>query len=82
MARIGVVFNVYASEGKISDVSQAIKAKLNPSSIEAQDVAFGIKILKVFFAFEESENSSSKLESELKNIEGVSEVEVSEESLI
>ncbi|MCL4404555.1 MAG: hypothetical protein M1544_00675 [Candidatus Marsarchaeota archaeon] len=82
MSKVGVIFNVYAEEGKFDQVSQGIKAKLNPASMDAQDVAFGIKILKVFFTFDDDKTSSSKIEDSIKEIPGVSQVEVSEESLI
>ncbi len=82
MAKVGVIFNVYAEEGKFDEVSQGIKSKLNPASMDAQEVAFGIKVLKVFFTFDDDKESSSKLEDSIKAISGVSQVEVSEESLI
>ncbi|MCL5679977.1 MAG: hypothetical protein M1465_01365 [Candidatus Marsarchaeota archaeon] len=82
MAKVGVIFNVYAEEGKFDEVSQSIKAKLNPASMDSQEVAFGIKVLKVFFTFDDEQNSSSKIEDSIKAIEGVSQVDVSEESLI
>ncbi len=82
MAKVGVVFNVYAEEGKFDEVSQSIKASLSPASMDSQEVAFGIKVLKVFFTFDDDKNSSSKIEEQLKAISGVSQVDVSEESLI
>ncbi|MCL4372373.1 hypothetical protein M1373_03590 [Candidatus Marsarchaeota archaeon] len=82
MSRIGVVFNVYPEEGKMDSVVRQIKEKMKPASIEAQDIAFGIKVLKVFFVFEESETTSTKLEEGLKSISGVSQIDVSEESLV
>lgn len=83
MALVAVVFKVYPSEGSaISSTVDNIKAKMNPANVVVEDVAFGIKVAKVLFKFDDSSTSSSKFEDELRTVQGVGEVEVEEESLV
>ncbi len=81
MGRVGVVFKVYADNGEEEKVSREIAEKLKPNGLQLEDVAFGIKIIKVLFIHEDTEGSSV-YEEKLKKIDGVREVEVEEESLL
>jgi translation elongation factor EF-1beta len=81
MGRVGVVFKVYAENGEEEKVSKAIAEKLKPNGMQLEEIAFGIKIIKVLFIHEDTEGSSV-YEDKLKSIEGVKEVEVEEESLL
>ncbi|MEM3827049.1 MAG: hypothetical protein QXR58_00405 [Candidatus Micrarchaeaceae archaeon] len=81
MAKVGAVFKIFAEEGRLDAVEEAVK-KMNPQDVRTEDLAFGIKVIKALFVFEDSESGSSSIEEKLKGIEGVSEVEVEEESLI
>ncbi|MFP3215356.1 MAG: elongation factor 1-beta [Candidatus Micrarchaeota archaeon] len=81
MSKVGVVFKVYPENGEEEKVSKRIAEALKPNSIQLEDIAFGIKVIKVLFIHEDTEGSSV-FEEKLKNIEGVKEVEVEEESLL
>jgi len=81
MGKVGVVFKVYPENGEEEKVSKRIAEALKPNGIQLEDVAFGIKVIKVLFIHEDTEGSSV-FEEKLKNIEGVKEVEVEEESLL
>ena len=65
----------------VEKVSRSVKETLQPKSMQLEDVAFGIKVLKVLFIHEDSDGSSA-LEEKLRKIKGVNEVEVEEESLL
>ncbi|MGC8587299.1 MAG: hypothetical protein ACP5K9_03385 [Candidatus Micrarchaeia archaeon] len=80
MSDVGVLFKVYPENGKEEEISKRI-AELKPSGIQLEDVAFGIKVIKVLFIHDDKEGSSI-FEEKLKQIPGVREVEVEEESLI
>ncbi|MCL4373765.1 MAG: hypothetical protein M1360_02690 [Candidatus Marsarchaeota archaeon] len=81
MPRVAVVFKIYAKEGELEKVLDSVKG-LGAAGVQAQDVAFGIKVIKALFKFDDSQTSSSKIEESIKALDGVSEVEVDEESLI
>ncbi|MGC8662742.1 MAG: hypothetical protein ACP5RT_03080 [Candidatus Micrarchaeia archaeon] len=81
MGKVGVVFKVYANNGEEEKVSDEIAKKLKPNGMQLEDVAFGIKIIKVLFIHEDNEGSSS-YEDKLRKINGVKEVEVEEEGLL
>ncbi len=82
MSKVGIVYKVYPKEGEMDNARENIKKEYAPASIESEDVAFGIKVLKVFFKFDDSDPNMQDMEDKLKKIDGVSEVEVSEESLL
>ncbi len=81
MSKVGVVFKVYADEGKLEEVAGEVK-KLEPQDMRTEELAFGIKILKVLFVFDDSKTGSSNIEEKLKSMEGVSQVDVEEETLV
>ena len=81
MGKVGVVFKVYPENGEEEKVSKRIAEELKPNGMQLEDIAFGIKVIKVLFIHEDTEGSSV-FEEKLKNIEGVKEVEVEEESLL
>ncbi|MEM3781750.1 MAG: hypothetical protein QXT43_02195 [Candidatus Micrarchaeaceae archaeon] len=81
MGDAAVLFRVYTEEGKTEEVKEEITSTMKPKSIAIEDVAFGIKVLKVLFVHDDKEGSSG-YEDKLKRIKGVSEVEVLEETLI
>ena len=49
--------------------------------MQLEDIAFGIKVIKVMFVHDDSEGSSI-IEEKLRKVNGVTEVEVADESLI
>jgi translation elongation factor EF-1beta len=83
MSKATVLFKVYpADPEKVAQTMDNIKAAMNPSGMQAQEVAFGIKLIKVLFVYESKEMGSSQFEDGLKKVDGVGEVEVEEESLM
>ncbi len=82
MSKVAVIFKIYPMEGRIDEVMGKIKDALKPVAMQADDVAFGIKVIKARFVFDDQQGASSSIEEQIKRIDGVSEVEVEEESLI
>ena len=82
MSKVSVIFKVYPAENSMESAMKSIKESLKPVAIQAEEVAFGIKVIKVRFVFDGDKTSSSVLEEQLRKIHGVSEIEVEEESLI
>jgi translation elongation factor EF-1beta len=82
MSNVGILFKIFAEDNKTDELMVRIKETLAPKSMGTEELAFGIKIIKAFFEFDDSKTSSSSLEASIKAIKGVSEVEVLEESLI
>ena len=81
MGDVAVIFRVYTQEGKEESVRKEIVEKLRPKGSQLEDVAFGIKTIKVLFIHADS-TGSSEIEERLKKIPGVNEVEIIEEGLM
>jgi translation elongation factor EF-1beta len=81
MAKVAVIFKIYTKEGEFDNVVERLKS-LNPQGTQTEDVGFGIKVIKALFTFDDSNESSSKIEEKIQALEGVSQVEVQEESLV
>jgi translation elongation factor EF-1beta len=78
-----VLFRVYPKDGAaVEEVANSISKAMKPTGIQTEDVAFGIKTIKVLFKFDDEKTGSSSIEKSLKDVKGVGEVEVLEESLI
>jgi translation elongation factor EF-1beta len=82
MSKAAILFKVYPKENQTEQAVSNIKEKMNPTGMQVEDVAFGIKVIKVMFKFDDAETSSSKIEEELSKVEGVGEIEVVEEGLL
>jgi translation elongation factor EF-1beta len=82
MSKVAVLFKVYPDDNMLEKAVENIKKAMNPAGLQVEDIAFGIKVIKVMFKFDDSQTSSSKLEDGLKKVQGVSEIEVVEEGLI
>ncbi len=82
MSTVAVLFRVYPKDGMIDTVMQTISNSLKPVGMQAEDIAFGIKTIKILFRFDDEKTGSSIIEKSLKDLEGVDEVEVLEESLV
>lgn len=83
MSSVVVIFRIYPKDGfKIEDTVSEIKSKLKPADLKTEEVAFGIKLIRVAFKYDDSTMGSSKIESELNALESVGEVEVEDETLI
>ncbi|MCL5419958.1 MAG: hypothetical protein M1354_03735 [Candidatus Marsarchaeota archaeon] len=81
MGKVATVFKVYVDNGTDASASREIKEKLKPNGIQSEEVAFGIKVLKVMFIHEDDEGSTA-FEEKLKRIHNVTEVEIDSESLL
>ena len=81
MGKVATLFKVYTEQGKEEPVLKEIKEKTKPNSVQLEEIAFGIKVIKAMYIHEDSDGSE-KYETRLKQIPGVNEVEVAEESLI
>ena len=80
MGEVAVLFRVYAEEGKEEEVRAEITKELDPKGSQLEEIAFGIKAIKVLFVHPDTEGSSD-IEDKLKGMPGVKEVEILEESL-
>ena len=81
MGKVATLFKVYPEQGAEESVLSEIKSSMKPNSIQLEDVAFGIKIIKAMFIHDDGEGSE-KYEQKLRAMKNVNEVEVAEESLI
>lgn len=81
MSDVSVIFKVYAEEGKLDSAMEGIR-KLNPNDIKTEELAFGMKAIKVMFIYDNASADSSELEEKIRKVEGVSEIEVEQESLV
>ncbi len=81
MSTVATVFKVYVEPGKETEVLDNIKKTMNPKAMQSDEVAFGIKVIKVMFVHEDQEGSTL-FEEKLRKINGVTEVEVDQESLL
>jgi translation elongation factor EF-1beta len=81
MGDVAVLFRVYTEAGKEDAVRSEIVDKLGPKGSQLEDVAFGIKTIKVLFVHDDKQGSS-EIEDKIKKIPGVNEVEIIEESLV
>jgi translation elongation factor EF-1beta len=81
MSMVSIIFKVYPEENSFDSVASALKG-MEARDVKAEDVGFGIKVIKAMFVFDDAKTNSSSIEEAVKGIAGVSEVEVEEESLL
>ncbi|MGI0141384.1 MAG: hypothetical protein ACREBF_01890 [Candidatus Micrarchaeales archaeon] len=81
MAKVAVLFKVFTEAGMEEEVRNRIIKQLKPNGTQLEEIAFGIKMIKVQFVYED-EQGSTKLEDALRKVDGVKEVEVIEETLL
>jgi translation elongation factor EF-1beta len=82
MGKAVVLFRVYTDAGKEEAVKKEIQETLSPKGVQLEEVAFGIKVIKVLFMHDDKEGSTDQEEAALRKISGVNEVEVLEETLV
>jgi translation elongation factor EF-1beta len=85
MATVVVVFRIYPKEqDQVDRTLSDIKTKVEPKPVDirSEEVAFGIKLVRCAFKFEDKEMGSSKIEDQIKKLDSVGEVEVEEETLL
>ncbi|UXD21490.1 elongation factor 1-beta [Ignicoccus pacificus DSM 13166] len=83
MVKVLVVTKVYPESVEkdlnelLEDIKKALPEGYEVAKHERIPVAFGLNLLKLYITMpEETEGGTSKLEEILKNVEGVSEVEI------
>ncbi|MGC8479301.1 MAG: hypothetical protein ACP5M9_01360 [Candidatus Micrarchaeia archaeon] len=81
MADVATIFKVYTETGRETEVRDLIVKNLKPKSIQLEDVAFGIKVIKVMFVHTDEEGSTA-IEEKLKSVKDVTEVEVADQTLL
>ncbi len=82
MGKVATIFKVFADEPEQTEmVRDEIVKTMKPQSIQLEDIAFGIKVIKVMFVHEDSDGSTS-FEEKLKTLKGVKDVEVADQTLL
>ena len=77
MGDVAVTIRVSLEDLKlIREVEAKIKAMERIAKIEEEDLGFGIKVLRVTAVVKDSEGQMDKLEDALREIEGVSEIDI------
>ncbi|NYZ76333.1 elongation factor 1-beta [Candidatus Micrarchaeota archaeon] len=82
MGTAAVITKVFPESPEVFEkVKSSIQNEMKPYKLEEEEVAFGIKALKVTILVKDS-SGGSDIEERLRKIEGVSEVQVEEVTLI
>jgi translation elongation factor EF-1beta len=81
MSSVIIIFKIYPEDGALESVTEKVRA-MSPQDMKVEDLAFGIKTVKAAFKFNDAETNSSAIEERLVRLEGVSQVEVEEETLL
>ena len=80
MGKVATLFKVYSDEA--DGLLQRVRAmEPRPTSVQLEEIGFGIKVIKVMFVHEDQDGSTS-YEDALRKLSGVKDVEVEEESLL
>ncbi|MCL4375490.1 elongation factor 1-beta [Candidatus Marsarchaeota archaeon] len=70
MGSVATVFKVYPEPGNEDAAKKEIEAKLKPKGIQVEEIAFGIKVIKVLFVHDDKEGST-ELEEKLRKVKGI-----------
>ncbi|MCX6775374.1 MAG: elongation factor 1-beta [Candidatus Micrarchaeota archaeon] len=82
MGSVAVVAKVFPeSPESLEKVKNSIQKEINPYKLDEEEVAFGMKALRVTIIVKDS-GGGSDIEEKLKRIAGVSEVQIEEVTLI
>jgi len=82
MGSVALTAKVFPESMEVfEEVKNSIKNEMKPYKVEEEEVAFGMKALKVTFLIKDS-SGGSDIEEMLRKIKGVSEVQVEEVTLI
>jgi len=82
MGTTAVITKVFPESPEVLEkVKSSIQNEMKPYKLEEEEVAFGMKALKVTILVKDS-SGGSDIEERLRKIEGVSEVQVEEVTLI
>ena len=82
MGKVAIILRVMPED---PDNVDAIVEKINelkPNTVDIEDIGFGIRAVKVSFIVPDTGGASDKVEEDLKNIPGVSEVDTLSVDLI
>ncbi len=80
MGKVATTFKIHFDNDKEDNIKDAL-TKLGAKDIEIEELAFGIKVIKALFIHDDNEGSSD-IEEHIKGIDGVSQVDVIDETLI
>ena len=80
MAKVLLTFKVMpaTAEVPVEQIQNEIKNKINPDKISVEPIAFGLEAIIVSKLVDDAEGALEKIESFLRSIDGVGEVEVTE----
>jgi translation elongation factor EF-1beta len=82
MGSVAVTAKVFTESMEIFDkVKGSIQDEMNPYKLEEEEVAFGMRAIKVTFIVKDS-SGGSDIEERLRKVKGVSEVQIEEVTLI
>ncbi|BCS90836.1 MAG: hypothetical protein ARM1_0293 [Candidatus Micrarchaeota archaeon] len=81
MSKVSIVYRIYPKENYNSERLKSKLMELGAKGVQEEEVAFGIKVVKALFVYEDSEGST-EIEDSIKKLEDVNELDVEEESLI
>ena len=77
MGEVAVVFRIYPEDmSQFERIKSDISAKIKPRMMGERPIAFGMVAIIVTVVVPDGSGGSEKIEEELKNIPGVSNVEV------
>ncbi|MCL4380747.1 MAG: hypothetical protein M1331_02085 [Candidatus Marsarchaeota archaeon] len=83
MSEIGILYRLYPSEGSdIEELGKKLQQEAGAASTEVEEIGFGIKVIKALFKYNDEKTNSSDIESKIRAVKGVEQIEVIEESLI
>jgi translation elongation factor aEF-1 beta len=82
MGTAAIITKVFPESPEVLDkVKSSIQEEMNPYRLEEEEVAFGMKALRVTILVKDS-SGGTEIEERLKKIPGVSEVQIEEVTLI
>lgn len=80
---VSATFKIYVEDSqKMDTIKSSIERLVKVQKFWEEDVGFGIKVLKASTLMNDSEGGMDKLEEAMKNVDGISQVEVEEVSRI
>ncbi len=81
MSDVGVVFKIYPEEGRLDEVVAGLR-KLGPQDLRTEELAFGMQAILAMFVYDNAKSNSTEIEERIRKVDGVSEIEVEQETLI
>lgn len=80
MSEVMVTFRIMPAESDtdLSRIESEVKSKVNVKKMEREPIAFGLSAIKAIVFIMDAEGAVDKVEEDLRKIDGVGEVEVTE----